>query len=141
MSFIVEISQLTQKTNQFNLTTKRYSEEEIKSILDSKKFIVKTIQIEDRFGDYGISGVAIIKITNDLWDIDTFLMSCRVIGKKVEFSFINEIISEAKQKGINKINAKFTQTEKNIPAKNFLKDVGFKLIKEESNIKYYSLKL
>jgi len=120
---IPRIAQLTQKTNQFNLTTRRYTEEEIKEFCDLG-YIIYYIQIEDRFGDYGITGVSIVK-TDEEWSIDTFLLSCRVLGKKIEFNFMDEIVNNAKKNGVKKITAEFIQTEKNIPAKSFLKDYGF----------------
>lgn len=112
------IAQLTQKTNQFNFTTKRYSEEDIKNFTD-KGYLVKYISVKDRFGDYGITGVMIIK-RGEIWEIDTFLLSCRILGKKIEYAFLKEIVKESVGK---KIYADFAITSKNKPAEDFLNKV------------------
>ena len=77
------LSQLTQKTNQFNLTTKRYTVNELKVKLGNKNDIIH-ISVQDRFGDYGIVGLCIIDYLDNQANIDSFLMSCRVIGRKIE---------------------------------------------------------
>ena len=82
---IPRISQLTLKTNQFNLTTRRYQEEDIRKFSQDKDKIVECVQIQDKFGDNGITGLYIINKDNkQQWTIDTFLLSCRVIGRGVE---------------------------------------------------------
>jgi len=134
---ISRIAQITQKTNQFNLTTKRYSEEEILKFIDSENFLVKSIRIKDKFGDYGLSGLAIIRKAKDFWEIDSFLLSCRVLGKKIEFSFIDEIKNDAKSQNIKGIIARFIPTKKNSPAKAFLNEAGFKLTGEQGESKEY----
>ena len=124
-------SQLTQKTNQFNLTTKRYTEEDIKHFLNNKNYLLRLIHVKDRFGDYGIAGLAILKKTDpQTLEIDTFLLSCRILGKNIEFAFLQELIEESKKYNIQKIIAKFIPTKKNIPSANFLNEAGF-IFKEE----------
>ena len=122
---IPRISQLTLKTNQFNLTTKRYQEEEIKEFSNDPNFEVGCAQVLDKFGDNGITGVYIVKKNEDFWIIDTFLLSCRIMGRGVENAILAEIMKSAKQNGINEIKAKFIPTEKNKPAENFLSEFGF----------------
>lgn len=112
------IAQLTQKTNQFNFTTKRYSEEDIKNFID-KGYLVKYMSVKDRFGDYGITGVMIIK-RGEIWEIGTLLLSCRILGKKIEYSFLKEIVKESAGK---KIYADFVRTSKNKPAEDFFNKV------------------
>lgn len=133
------ISQLTQKTNQFNLTTKRYLEEDIINFIGSANSIIKYIKVGDRFGDYGITGVIIINKDESEWEIDTFLLSCRILGKNIEFSLMENIIEEALSKGVSKLSAKFIPSKKNIPAKNFLSDCGFELIQEKEAESFYVL--
>jgi len=137
----IRIAQLTQKTNQFNLTTKRYSEEEILEFINSNNFLVKSIKVEDKFGDYGLTGVAIVNKREEEWELDSFLLSCRILGKEIEFTFLNNIIEEAKKNNILRIKAKFITTIKNIPAKDFLKDAGFTLISENEGVFEYFLDL
>ncbi len=123
---IPRISQLTLKTNQFNLTTKRYQEEEIKNFTNNKKFLVGCAQVLDKFGDNGITGVYIINKQEKVWYIDTFLLSCRVMGRGVENGILSEILIEAKKNNVEEIRANFIPTQKNKPAENFLPDFGFK---------------
>ena len=128
---ISRISQLILKTNQFNLTTKRYQEEEIREFVKDETMIVGCSEVEDKFGNNGITNVFIIKIESNEWIIDTFLLSCRIMGRGIEEGIIGKILEIAKNKGIKKITAEFIPTEKNKPAENFLKNYGFQ--KEEEN--------
>ena len=120
------ISQLTLKTNQFNLTTKRYQEEDIKNFSQDNKKIVGCAQIEDKFGDNGITSAYIIKKDNDEeWSIDTFLLSCRVIGRGVEEGILDYIINEARKNNVKRIIGNFIPTKKNKPSESFLPNFGF----------------
>jgi len=123
---IPRISQLTLKTNQFNLTTKRYHEDQIKKLSEDKNILIGCAQIRDKFGDNGITGVFIVEKTNyDEWFLDTFLLSCRVMGREAEKAILYFIINEAKNNNIKRLKAKFIPTEKNEPIKNFLSDCQF----------------
>ena len=133
---IPRISQLTLKTNQFNLTTKRYQEEEIRNFANNDKFIVGCAQVLDKFGDNGITGVYIINKEDKVWYIDTFLLSCRIMGRGVENGILSQILIDAKNNGIKEIRANFIPTKKNKPAENFLSDFGF-----EKNDDYWIYKL
>lgn len=123
---IPRISQLTLKTNQFNLTTYRYQEEEIRKFSQNNDMLIGCAQVEDKFGDNGITGVFIVKKQKDEWDLDTFLLSCRVMGRKVEDGILCHILEKAKTEGVKRIRAKYLPTKKNIPCQNFLSDFGFK---------------
>lgn len=121
------VSQLTLKTNQFNLTTKRYQESDIKNMVQDPNFIVGCAQVEDKFGDNGITGVFIIKKENKKeWILDTFLMSCRIMGRDIEIGIITYIINKAKESGVEKIKASFLPTQKNKPVEDFLPNCEFK---------------
>ena len=122
---VARISQLILKTNQFNLTTKRYQEEEIREFVKDETMIVGCSEVEDKFGENGITNVFIIKTKPNEWIIDTFLLSCRIMGRGIEEGIIGKILEIAKNKGIEKIIATFIPTEKNKPAENFLKNYGF----------------
>ena len=123
---IPRISQLTLKTNQFNLTTRRYQEEDIRKFVSEENKLVECAQIQDKFGDNGITGVYIINKENqEEWLIDTFLLSCRVMGRGIEEALLSQIIERAKMKGIKKIKARYIKTKKNKPAENFLSNFGF----------------
>ena len=123
---IPRISQLTLKTNQFNLTTKRYQKEEIEKFSTNKNMLVGSAQVTDKFGDNGITGVFIVKEEKPKeWTLDSFLLSCRVMRRQIENAIINYIIEEAKKNKIEKLKAVFIPTEKNSPIENFLPSCGF----------------
>ena len=124
---IPRISQLTLKTNQFNLTTRRYQEEDIRKFSQDKYKIVECAQIQDKFGDNGITCVYIINKDNkQQWTIDTFLLSCRVIGRGVEDGILYQIIEKARKEGVSKVRGEYIKTKKNKPAENFFPAFGFK---------------
>ena len=124
---IPRISQLTLKTNQFNLTTRRYQEEDIRKFAQGAKKIVGCAQIQDKFGDNGITGAYIINKDNEQqWTIDTFLLSCRVIGRGIEDGVLCHIIEKARKDGISQVRGEYIKTKKNQPAENFFENFGFK---------------
>ena len=124
---IPRISQLTLKTNQFNLTTRRYQEEDIRKFSQDSGKIVKCAQIEDKFGDNGITGVYIVNKDNkQQWTIDTLLLSCRVIGRGVEDGILCHIIEKARRDGVSQVRGEYIKTKKNQPAENLFADFGFK---------------
>jgi len=124
---IPRISQLTQKTNQFNLTTKRYSESDIQSFVNSLDHRVFYVRLFDKFGDNGIVGVSILKKNNKIeWKIDTFLLSCRVLGRTVETAILSFIIDVVKKEGAKSIYGAYIPTKKNQPAMDFYNIHGFK---------------
>ncbi len=138
---INRIAQLTQKTNQFNLTTKRYSESDILNFLEHNDLIY-CMNASDKFGDNGLTGLIIIKKHTSLEiEIDSFLMSCRILGKDIETAFLNEILRLLKSSGIQKVTAKYIQTPKNRQVENFYDKAGFKFIKEQYGIRSYALDL
>ena len=123
---IPRISQLTLKTNQFNLTTKRYQEHDIDNFSKDDKKIVGCIRVEDKFGDNGITGAFIIeKINSSEWYLDTFLLSCRIMGREIETEFLNFIITHAKKNGVKILSANYFPTKKNKPIESFLPNHGF----------------
>ena len=91
---IPRMSQLSQKTNQFNLTTKRYTEGDIKSFIENDNSKVIAFSVTDKFGDSGVTGLCIINFHDETQsvEIDTLLMSCRIIGRNIEYAFIDYII-------------------------------------------------
>lgn len=130
---VPRISQLTQKTNQFNMTTKRYSEEEISKIAQSQEKMIFAVKVADKFGDNGITGTAIVKKGAKQWLIDSFLLSCRIIGRRVEETMLAHILKKAKEEGVSTLVGEFIQTKKNIPAKGFYGNNGFKLLEERED--------
>ena len=116
--------QLTQKTNQFNLTTRRYQEEDIIKILNEGG-LAWTIKAFDRFGDYGITGLIIVKNQSDSWEIDTFLLSCRILGKRIEEQFLGYVLDLLKNKNAVKVKGIYRLTNKNVQTKDFYDRMGF----------------
>lgn len=122
---IPRIAQMTQKTNQFNLTTKRYTDADIRSRL-SGGWKVYCLSVADRFGDSGITGC--IMVDGDT--IDTFLLSCRILGKGIETAFMKKMLQLLKEDGIGKIKAIYIPTAKNSQVKEFYERCGFNCIAE-----------
>jgi len=111
---IGRLAQLTQKTNQFNLTTRRYSEQQIQEFIDADDWLVASFRLSDIFGDSGIVGLALIQNTNSTHvTIDTLLMSCRVIGRNAESAFIEGLMEYIAKKGVDYVKAEYIPTFKN----------------------------
>ncbi len=134
-------SQLTQKTNQFNLTTKRYTENDIRKFANSKEYDVFIGSVEDKFGDNGKVILLIIKKDKNkkMAEIDTFLMSCRVMGRYIEDQFIDYIENELRKDGIKIVKAFYYPTKKNKPVYNLFERLGYEVVeKGEDNSKVYA---
>ncbi len=125
---IPRISQLSQKTNQFNMTTRRYLEDDIIRLNSSREYAILSAKVTDKFGDYGLTGVVIIQKKGSEWIIDTFLLSCRVLGRKVEEAILYHLIGAAKKQKIQKFVGQFINTKKNKPAKEFYKNNNFRFV-------------
>lgn len=128
---VARVAQLTQKTNQFNLTTRRYTEQQIGEMATRPDWHVFSIKVCDRFGDHGLVGVAIAHDQGDQCEIDTFLLSCRVIGRTVETALLGYIAESAQQRGCKRLVGWFLPTKKNAPARDFYQQHGF--VKREQN--------
>jgi FkbH-like protein len=118
---LARIAQLTNKTNQFNLTTRRYTEAEISDRL-ARGWRVFGARVRDRFGDNGLTGL--IMLTPD-WTIDTLLLSCRVMGRGVETALLAMASDEALRAGVSRLRGWFHPTDKNAPARDVYRDHGF----------------
>jgi len=129
---IPRIAQQTQKTNQFNLTTRRYSEANIKAYMESEISDVIYLRLIDKFGDSGIVGTSILKYDDDRAIFDTFLLSCRVLGRGVENAFIAQILKLAKKRNCKWAIGEYYATRKNIQVRDFYRKHGFKEIMEEN---------
>jgi FkbH-like protein len=138
---IPRITQLTQKTNQFTMTTKRYSEEDIRRFAASRSHVVFSAKVEDKFGDSGTTGAVIIEKKPGAWLIDTFLLSCRVIGRGVEEALLAHIAANARKEGANKLIGIFIPTSKNAPAKEFYSKSGFILAAKEGTVERWEYDL
>lgn len=123
--YMQRITQLTNKSNQFNLTTKRYTQPEIESAASDGKHITLYGKLSDTFGDNGVVSVVIGEIKENICDIDLWLMSCRVLKKNMEFAMLDTLVNECKQRGIDTIIGHYYPTAKNGMVKNLFGDFGF----------------
>ena len=135
------VAQLTQRTNQFNMSTRRYGESDIKHFRDSPAYLVRAYRLEDRFGDNGIISVVIVNMDGKTWYVDTFLMSCRVIGRAVETAILALLIQEAKEAQAAVLVGDFLPTKKNIPARDVYAQHGFEKVEESSACNRWRIEL
>ncbi len=140
-NIIPRISQMTQKTNQFNITTKRYTERDIKSLIENDFSKVIAFSVLDKFGDSGVTGLCIINFHDETQsaEIDTFLMSCRIIGRNIEYAFIDYIIKIIGDRKVNLIKARYIKTQKNEQVKDFFEKCSFVLVESTDLMKNYAL--
>ena len=137
---ISRIAQLTQKTNQFNLSVRRYTESEIKAFVDSTDSDVYSLQVSDRFGDYGLTGMLIACCKENMIKLDSFLLSCRVLSRRVEYAFLAHCLKYLTDTwSRTRIHAYFLPTDRNMQIQDFLLSTGFYKIGESNNDHIYEL--
>ena len=122
---IGRVAQLTQRTNQFNLTSRRYGESEIRTFVERSDREAYSVQLRDRFGTYGICGVALLEIQPDAVVIDTLLLSCRVIGRAVENVVVPFLQQRAASHGARRLLADYVPTKKNAQVRDLYGRFGF----------------
>jgi FkbH-like protein len=122
------ITQLINKTNQFNLTTRRRTLDEVRALAGSPDHRIYGLRVADRFGEYGLTGVVVIEVSADraVWTIDTLLLSCRVLGRGVEEALLSGLAADARAGGAAEFVASFIPSKKNVLAATFLPDHGFR---------------
>jgi FkbH-like protein len=120
---LARVAQLTQRTNQFNVTTIRRTETDIQSL--GEGYDVYTAEVSDRFGDYGLVGVVICRPEEATLLVDTFLLSCRVLGRGVEHRIAAFLGQTAESRGLSRVVFPYRTTKKNSPARDFLESIGF----------------
>lgn len=130
-SEIPRLSQLSQRSNQFNLRTVRYTEEDIAQLIDNTSFNSLSFKLRDSYGDYGlVSMVVLEKKENNILFIDTWLMSCRVLKRGLEHFVLNEVVNIAKKNNCDKIIGEYIPTAKNAMVKNHYSTLGFDVLEE-----------
>jgi FkbH-like protein len=122
------IAQLINKSNQFNLTTHRYTEAEVAALEQDPDAFTLQVRLEDQFGDNGMISVLICLQQQGDWFIDTWLMSCRVLGRKVEQAVLQELAAQARQRGIERLRGRYLPTEKNQLVEDHYAKLGFTLV-------------
>lgn len=135
---IERVVQLLGKTNQFNLTTKRYDRNEINRIIKSGNKVY-AYNVSDKFGDYGLVAVVIVNTNEAI--IDTFAMSCRVMGKLVENYILDTVESDLIDEGFTSLKAEYIRTQKNVPVELLYDKLGYSVIEKEENRVLYEIKL
>ncbi len=140
---IPRLSQMTQKTNQFNLTTKRYTENQILSFINNEQHELIAISVRDSFGDNGITGLCMLSINDQegIAEIDTLLMSCRIIGRNIEFTFMDHVVEVLKKRKVKKINAMYSETPKNSQVKDLYKQFSFKELHSNGTSVFYTMEV
>jgi FkbH-like protein len=138
---LTRVAQLTQKTNQFNTTTHRYNEQQISAMAESPDWDVYSVRVRDRFGDNGIVGVVIVHDEEDVSDIDTFLLSCRVISRGVETSILSFLVERARTRQLRQVQGWFIPTKKNAPACNCYAEHHMKALAERDGGTLWALDL
>jgi FkbH-like protein len=119
------LHQLLMKTNQFNLTTRRISDDAFRALIGNSAYMVVGLRVSDRFGDSGITGLAIIdRGRQDVWTVQDFLLSCRVLGRTVENAFLSWLVARAAGAGANRVAVHFAPSARNEVAHGFLKVSG-----------------
>ena len=131
-------AQMTQRTNQFNVTTIRRTEAEIRALAEQGSHCV-TVDVSDRFGKYGITGLLIWREITGALDVDTFLLSCRVLGRGVEHRVLAHIAQTAIDRGLSAVRIRVEPTRKNQPARQFLHDVAVRFEQQAGPALQYQL--
>jgi FkbH-like protein len=126
------VAQLTQRTNQFNTTTIRRTEAELQALLARPGYSCFTAEVSDRFGDYGLVGVALLQTRVDEVSVDTLLLSCRALGRGVEHRLLASIAEQALDQGIYTVSVPFHPTAKNMPTRQFLASIAGGVAIEEN---------
>ena len=138
----MRIVQLINKTNQFNLTTRRYTEAEIAALEGASGIFTLQIRTRDRFSDMGMISVIICRPAHPspaghnetrAWEIDTWLMSCRVLGRRIEAAALAAIVSAAAEKGVSRLRAWYRPTAKNGMVRGHYDGLGFELVQESGD--------
>ena len=135
------ITQLINKTNQFNLTTRRFTESEIAVLEDSTSGLTLQVRLIDRFGDNGMVAVVICLEDGRDWIIDTWLMSCRVLNRKLEEAMLNHIVSRAGATGVRALIGQYIKTERNSMVKDHYARLGFKPLSVEDDASRWRLEV
>jgi amino acid adenylation domain-containing protein/FkbH-like protein len=136
---IERVSQLTQRTNQFNFTTIRRTVSQIQQLCESDQLESLVVEVKDRFGQYGIVGVMLFNSTADAIAVDSFLLSCRVLGRGVEYQMLAHLGKLARNRGLKRLDLRYIPSPKNQPAQNFIEGIGSKFAKKIEGSLLYQL--
>lgn len=139
--YIARIAQLTNKSNQFNLTTRRYTESQMQELSEDPGYITLYGRLSDRFGDNGVISVVLGAKNGDTLDIELWLMSCRVLKRNMEHAMLDELARTAQRAGLTKLRGYYYKTAKNGMVRDFYKDFGFKPVSQDGDDTVWELPL
>jgi FkbH-like protein len=135
---IGRVAQMHLRTNQFNLTTERYDEAVIKGMVDDPgRHVVLHGQALDKFGDHGIVICATARIEGDTAQLQSFLMSCRVVGRTIETAFLGALLKELAERGVRTVRAAYVPTKKNALVRDFYKSAGFSALAPDGETEHW----
>jgi FkbH-like protein len=127
------IVQLINKSNQYNLTTRRYTEREIEEAQRDPDCLTLQVRLSDKFGDNGMISVVICRQIGRDWHVDTWLMSCRVLGRRVEDAVLQELVLQARRRGVDRIVGIYHPTERNKLVEDHYAKLGFALVERQQD--------
>ena len=133
------ITQLVNKTNQFNLTTRRLTVAEVEALATSLAHVTRTVRLKDRFGDHGLISVLIGRIDGDTLTLDGWLMSCRVLNRGVEQLLLNEVVAAAHRLGLRRVVGSYIPTDRNGLVRDLYKDFGFSAVDARDGVTTWCL--
>jgi len=137
---IARISELSMKSNQFNLTTKRYSVAEIERMMLDRDYAIYSLVVRDKFGSAGLTGVVVLRYAKDIAFVENFFMSCRVIGRGVEFEIWSRIVDNAIQRKCTELRSEFIPSQKNAQVADFYQRLGLTLFTEtDEGVRQYGI--
>ena len=138
---VPRLSQLINKSNQFNLTTRRRSEAEVLAVMNNPALVGYSMHLKDRFGDHGLISIVIGQVVDGTLKIDTWLMSCRVLKRQVEEEVLNELARLAKARGCHRLEGVYLPTAKNDMVRDFYSRMGMTLLAESDTRREFELRL
>ena len=133
------VAQLVNKTNQFNLTTRRMTLGEVAQLTSAESWITRTVRLADRFGDHGIISVATIRVEGRTGTVEDWLMSCRVLKRGVERMLLNELVDACRERALHELYASFRPTGRNQLVQDLCTELGFTRIGEERDRTLFKL--
>lgn len=139
--YMARIAQLTNKSNQFNLTTRRYTQGELEEIANSDEYLTLYGKLVDKFGDNGVVSLCIGHLIDGVCHIDLWLMSCRVLKREMEYAMLDSLVKACKESGITEIKGYYYPTAKNGMVKSFYGDMGFDQLSEDDGGSSWSFKI
>lgn len=122
---LARAAQMCQRTNQFNLTTRRYTAADLERMVHSADTEAYVLAVKDRFGDNGITGLGILKLNGESAEVDALLLSCRVLGRRIEDAFLHVLAGRARDRGVRHLVGRYIPTSKNVQVASFYPERGF----------------